>query len=549
MIEHLESRIAPATFIVTSLADTGAGSLREAIESANDSPGPDVIRFSNELTGTVTVLNGAMRIEGPLSIIGPGASKLKLDATSMSQIFQIDDGDASTDSRATISGLTFKGGRADDALGEEGGAIFSLESLQVTSCLFANNDADAGGAIFVEQPNSGGTLLSVSIQKSDFLQNIALINGGAAIAVDVAGSVTLKNNSFDRNQNAQGAGTGAIKIKVGDGERLLVEKCQFTGNFGSSIGAADLRQDMDNGSVVIVRDSIFLGNAATGQSTGAVHLSGGAKLIFERNVLVHNTAEQSGGALTADNFELLIIRGSRFEGNAANGNQNNQGGGGLHINIPSDSTAQIVNSFIVGNQAENGAGLLIGNGIGSLKIVGSAIDGNRAGNTGAGIYRIADTTTDLSASVELVKSKLLNNFAAVVGGGFYAEGDGVISVKGSIIAQNTSSLGGGMYFESSVTPATVIGSTISKNTADEGGGILSKRPLELRASKVIANTSATLGGGVSAKVSLLVDGCLFTRNIGTDGSAIAQSATEPMVIRKSKIFANPSSTGVEVSDP
>lgn len=30
MIESLESRIAPATFVVTNLADAGAGSLREA---------------------------------------------------------------------------------------------------------------------------------------------------------------------------------------------------------------------------------------------------------------------------------------------------------------------------------------------------------------------------------------------------------------------------------------------------------------------------------------------------------------------------------------
>jgi hypothetical protein len=49
MPELLEFRIAPATFIVTSLADAGPGSLRDA----NDQAGADVIVFERGLTGTI----------------------------------------------------------------------------------------------------------------------------------------------------------------------------------------------------------------------------------------------------------------------------------------------------------------------------------------------------------------------------------------------------------------------------------------------------------------------------------------------------------------
>jgi hypothetical protein len=38
MIESIEPRIAPATFVVTSLADAGAGSLRNAIELCRTPP-------------------------------------------------------------------------------------------------------------------------------------------------------------------------------------------------------------------------------------------------------------------------------------------------------------------------------------------------------------------------------------------------------------------------------------------------------------------------------------------------------------------------------
>jgi hypothetical protein len=39
VIEALEARIAPATFLVTTLADAGDGSLRDAITKANAEPG------------------------------------------------------------------------------------------------------------------------------------------------------------------------------------------------------------------------------------------------------------------------------------------------------------------------------------------------------------------------------------------------------------------------------------------------------------------------------------------------------------------------------
>ena len=52
-LEALESREVMATFLVTSLLDTGAGTLRQAILAANHAPGPDTIDFS--VAGTIQV--------------------------------------------------------------------------------------------------------------------------------------------------------------------------------------------------------------------------------------------------------------------------------------------------------------------------------------------------------------------------------------------------------------------------------------------------------------------------------------------------------------
>jgi hypothetical protein len=45
-LEHLEGRMALATFTVANLDDAGAGSLRQAVADANNAAGADTIAFA-----------------------------------------------------------------------------------------------------------------------------------------------------------------------------------------------------------------------------------------------------------------------------------------------------------------------------------------------------------------------------------------------------------------------------------------------------------------------------------------------------------------------
>ena len=45
-LERLEDRTVPSTFTVQNLADSGPGSLRQAITDADANPGADLIRFA-----------------------------------------------------------------------------------------------------------------------------------------------------------------------------------------------------------------------------------------------------------------------------------------------------------------------------------------------------------------------------------------------------------------------------------------------------------------------------------------------------------------------
>lgn len=138
---------------VTSLADSGAGSLRNVIASAS---GGDEIVFAVPLPGTINLLS-EIPIQTILTITGPGAEFLTLDGGGVTRIFNIDD---TID--VTISGLRFFNGFSD-----EGGAIRSeADNLIINDCIFDSNhvsceaqDCQAeGGAI----KNSSSSFVNVT---------------------------------------------------------------------------------------------------------------------------------------------------------------------------------------------------------------------------------------------------------------------------------------------------------------------------------------------------------------------------------------------------
>jgi hypothetical protein len=69
-LEALEARTVLSTFTVTSLADSGAGSLRDAVQQANANPGSE-IQFKPGLKGTIP-LSSELDITANLTIDGPG---------------------------------------------------------------------------------------------------------------------------------------------------------------------------------------------------------------------------------------------------------------------------------------------------------------------------------------------------------------------------------------------------------------------------------------------------------------------------------------------
>ena len=121
-LEALEARLLlSTTYTVASLADAVAAdgfvTLREAIQAANtdtavnEAPagsGADTITFAPSLfaggPGTITLGGTELALSSNLTITGPGATQLTVNANNASRIFNVASGTVS------ISGLTITGG-------------------------------------------------------------------------------------------------------------------------------------------------------------------------------------------------------------------------------------------------------------------------------------------------------------------------------------------------------------------------------------------------------------------------------------------------------
>ena len=165
-LETLEMRRVLAALSVTTAADVvdendSVISLREAIELANSSIGPDTITFDPAVFGPeseIDLLLGQLDITDSVTITGPSGHPLAIDAQGDSRVI----GFFSSAGDLTLEGLVITGGQttADDVnSSESGGAIrfasagaLTLNHVTVIGNHTFGSDAH-GGAIFTDPGN------------------------------------------------------------------------------------------------------------------------------------------------------------------------------------------------------------------------------------------------------------------------------------------------------------------------------------------------------------------------------------------------------------
>jgi hypothetical protein len=262
-------------FTVQNLDDSGPGSLRASIASANASSGPHTIDFADGLNGTITLASELPALVEDVEIQGPGSAQIALSGDLAQRLLYISSGIT-----VTISGLSLVDGRA-----EFGGAISNEGNLTVRdSELRANWGEFSGGAI----DNFGG---NVSIERSLLADNTTGEFGfGGAISNDSGGVISVTDSTL--RGNAADFSGGAID-NIGT---LTIVRSTLSGNSAEFGGA------IENAGVLNITNSTLSANSAGSAGGGIDNFDGTVSLVFSS--LVGNSAASGGGITNNDGASL-----------------------------------------------------------------------------------------------------------------------------------------------------------------------------------------------------------------------------------------------------
>tara|TARA_R110001592_G_scaffold93367_1_gene271145 strand:- start:5633 stop:10372 length:4740 start_codon:yes stop_codon:yes gene_type:complete len=476
-VELLEDRMLLTAFTVVNTDDSGAGSLRDAIEQANANAGADTISFDAALAGQSILLNNQLRIRDDLTIIGLGSDQLTIDANHNSRIFDVYDGTHRANLHVSISGLTLANGdgfvlpdleNTTPSVGlggsityhnsTTGGAIFNYEHLTVSDLVFQDNRARQGGAIFTES-GAGATM---SVENSVFLRNQAS-DGGAIYG---RSPLTVIDSSFVENQSTNNG--GAIYAYT-----LTVSGSSFTENSAQKSGGAIYHLTGE----FQVSDSTFDGNVA-GQYGGGIYHS--YRQVWNWGGTTIPDRPDAGLRQSVVYLNPTEITNCEFiENSAANG-------GGIYSveyiaqqNPAIDSSAdpnQIVNtssSFEFENSFDP-----------QVILRDCSFTGNTA-ELGGGIF-------NRSGEMQIILSSFRENSVTGSGGGLCNSGS--LKIERSSFAENSANAGGGLLNSGNLL---IEANTISGNHADYGGGVyILAGQLALQNSTISGNRAGFIGGGI-----------------------------------------------------
>lgn len=444
--ESLEQRNLLATFLVNTVADgdfttpDGQLSLREALVAAstNTAVGDaqagdlerDVIRFDSALSGqTISLTLGQLSISGDLAIFG-GDNQIVIDANSNSRIF-----DVATTERVVVRDLTLR-----------------------------NGNSDSGGAI--RTTGIGTTVLN----NLEFVSNTARANGGGAVAT-ANGSLNILNSRFTSNTATGPNGIGGA-VLVSSAE-VFVDNSTFVQNVADNSGGAF---ELAGGALTIFNSTLGGGDEADGNRAGngaAVRNSGtaGTSLDVLDSLIGNNVATAEGGGVWTQAGSTTFIRGTVISENIAQGDLEDNGGGGLFNN---GGTLRLRNSTITQNSANGllggGGGVFSADGL--LSVIDSSISENEASRGGGGIEIFGGQLFVRGTTIESNLAQFAGRFSDSVdvdtgnGGGIHVSSSNAsIFIRNAMIANNTAAFDGGGIWNQAGSTFRLVESQVSNNVA------------------------------------------------------------------------------------
>jgi CSLREA domain-containing protein len=532
-----------ATDVVTTLVDSGMGSLRVALAAANSG---DTIVFRPGLTGTITLASTLM-INQNVTIQGPGAGNLTISGANQVGVFVV----SSAVTNANISGLTIANGNAS---GSSGG-ITNSGVLTVNNVSFNDNftQGNLGGAI-----SSSGTLV---VSGSSFISNSSLSNiGGLGGGISNSGTLTVDDSTFSANTSSAGGaicneegtatirnstfsanstpsnfnGGGAISALTGI---VTATNNIFVGN-SAPVGAGVANGPVD--SIVNLSDNVFFNNIDSGGAEDDCNSCTSNTQAVDADPMLAPLGNYGGPtptmlplpgspAICAGSIALtpvgLTIDQRGFPLNAANCSNGGVDAGAVQTNYVTVNTLTDAND---GNCTSAACSLrdaiMLGNSNGTADIVFSS--------SVTGTILLGTSLPGLSGQINVMgpgatKLTVSGGGSTAVGSIFTVNSGAQLSLLGLTIANGNSNEPGGGISNNGVL--TVTNSSFNDNSSpgDEGGAINNSGTLVVSGSSFIGNSAsfgdAGVGGAINNSGVLTVDDSTFSANSSNNGGAICNS--------------------------
>jgi hypothetical protein len=392
--------------VVTTLADSGLGSLRNAVVF---SPDFTTITFDPALSGMTNVLtSGQLTIYTRLPAIDASAlpGGFKISGNRNSRVFELD-----TDTPVTLNSLTIQDGYVFNANG--GGILANTGAhLTLTNCTLSRNSAGGtggnGGGLYIEE----GTLTVAGCQFSANSTRDAASGGGAAICAS-GGTLTINGSTLSSNSAAYNGGG----ILLTNSAVLTINGSALSSNSATNNGGGIYL--VDNCTLTINNSTVSSDWAPSG---GGIYLNEGSELTLNDSTVLTNSAPGRGGGIYLNEGSQLTLNDSTVSGNVAHG------AGGI-FNVTSSLVAN--NCTLSGNSAGFGFGGAIYNvgGAGTTSVLNNCTLSGNSADTGGAIESQGMASTVLNSCT------LSGNSAATIAGGI--DNLGTLALTNTIVAGNT----------------------------------------------------------------------------------------------------------------
>jgi hypothetical protein len=467
----------PRLWRVTTLADSGAGSLRDNLAQAGNG---DLVNFAAGLHGVITLTSGELQLHNGVTLFGPGANLLSVSGNNASRVFEVLAG-----STAQLEGLTITGGNAD-----QGGGIANHGTLTVTAVSVQGNSAgSSGGGAY----NDG----ILTVTASTLSGNVAQGPGGG---IANTGNLQVTNSTLSGNRGSRGAAISQSSGMLALNSSTLSGNTASVANAGINLGApASLQNSIVAGNVLTDGSASDLGGGTVDAASAynLIGTGGSGGLVNGVNHNLVGVADAHLGSL-ADNGgptrTIALLSGSRAisAGDSSLSGSFDQRGQVRH-HFPSIGAFEPLVTFLVANLADSGPDSLRAD-------LGLAL----AGDTVAFADNVRGTIT-------LITGELAVSANVTILG----PGADLLSVSANQAAKIFHVLPG--------TSVSLSGLTLTGGSAASGVGIDNEGTLTVSTCTFNSSTPASWFGGIMNGGTLAVTDCIFDSLSAPAGAGIDNS--------------------------